>query len=212
MENRKPVDIDSFHTKIIYLGLLLNVFVPALFLITGIFLRNQGIMTAPAESLRIFLVVLLIVSGGEVAAIFVLKKKFLFGQGMIKSNLSSQSPEQAAFKSSLIIFALDLSPTIYGLVYYLLGGTIEWFVIFIAITLLSFQLFKPKVDEVKSLLGDYDQQFEWFYRMGFENKKGKVQDFLLFLVNGKNINILQGFDTELKQGDTIAILPPVGGG
>jgi molybdopterin converting factor small subunit len=39
-----------------------------------------------------------------------------------------------------------------------------------------------------------------------------VHGFLSFLVNGKNINVLQGFDTELKQGDTVAILPPVGGG
>jgi molybdopterin converting factor small subunit len=39
-----------------------------------------------------------------------------------------------------------------------------------------------------------------------------VQGFLSFLVNGKNINALEGFNTKLKQGDTIAILPPVGGG
>jgi len=44
------------------------------------------------------------------------------------------------------------------------------------------------------------------------NKKGKIQDFLSFLVNGKNINVMQGFDTKLKQGDIVAILPPVGGG
>jgi molybdopterin synthase sulfur carrier subunit len=43
-------------------------------------------------------------------------------------------------------------------------------------------------------------------------KNGKVQGFLSFLVNGKNINAMEGFETKLKQGDTIAILPPVGGG
>jgi molybdopterin synthase sulfur carrier subunit len=65
------------------------------------------------------------------------------------------------------------------------------------------------VEELLSILSEkYGKKFrEYIY-----NKKGKVQDFLSFLVNGKNINILQGFDTELKQGDTIAILPPVGGG
>ncbi|MGD9131004.1 MAG: MoaD family protein [Candidatus Bathyarchaeota archaeon] len=65
------------------------------------------------------------------------------------------------------------------------------------------------VEELLTLLSEkYGNKFtEYIY-----NKKGKVQDFLSFLVNGKNINVLQGFDTELKQGDTIAILPPVGGG
>jgi len=65
------------------------------------------------------------------------------------------------------------------------------------------------VEELLNILSDkYGKEFrEYIY-----NKKGKVQDFLSFLVNGKNINVLQGFDTKLKQGDIIAILPPVGGG
>jgi molybdopterin synthase sulfur carrier subunit len=65
------------------------------------------------------------------------------------------------------------------------------------------------VEELLTLLSEkYGKKFrEYVY-----NKKGKVQDFLSFLINGKNINVLQGFDTELKQGDTIAIIPPVGGG
>ena len=65
------------------------------------------------------------------------------------------------------------------------------------------------VEELLTLLSEkYGEKFrEYIY-----NKKGKVQDFLSFLVNGKNINVLQGFDTKLKEGDIIAILPPVGGG
>jgi len=65
------------------------------------------------------------------------------------------------------------------------------------------------VEELLTLLSEkYGEKFrEYIY-----NKKGKVQDFLSFLVNGKNINVLQGFDTKLKEGDIIAIIPPVGGG
>jgi molybdopterin synthase sulfur carrier subunit len=65
------------------------------------------------------------------------------------------------------------------------------------------------VEELLTLLSEkYGKNFhEYIY-----NKKGKVQGFLSFLINGKNINALEGFNTKLKQGDTIAILPPVGGG
>ena len=65
------------------------------------------------------------------------------------------------------------------------------------------------VEELLTLLSEkYGKKFrEYIY-----NKKGKVHGFLSFLVNGKNINILQGFDTKLQDGDTVAILPPVGGG
>jgi len=65
------------------------------------------------------------------------------------------------------------------------------------------------VDELITLLSKkYGDKFrEYTY-----NKKGEIQDFLSFLVNGKNINIMQRFDTKLHEGDIIAILPPVGGG
>jgi molybdopterin synthase sulfur carrier subunit len=65
------------------------------------------------------------------------------------------------------------------------------------------------VEELLNLLSEkYGEKFrEYIY-----DKKGNVQDFLSFLVNGRNINVLQGFDTELKQGDIVAIIPPVGGG
>ena len=65
------------------------------------------------------------------------------------------------------------------------------------------------VDELLTLLSEkYGKNFrEYIY-----NKKGDVQGFLSFLVNGKNINIIQGFDTKLQENDVVAILPPVGGG
>ena len=44
------------------------------------------------------------------------------------------------------------------------------------------------------------------------NKNGDIVEFLSFLINGKNINTLQGFKTKLKENDVVAILPPVGGG
>ncbi len=65
------------------------------------------------------------------------------------------------------------------------------------------------VDELLTLLSEkYGKNFrEYIY-----SKKGDVQGFLSFLVNGKNINIIQGFDTKLQENDVVAILPPVGGG
>jgi molybdopterin synthase sulfur carrier subunit len=82
------------------------------------------------------------------------------------------------------------------------------------------EITNKKVDEIQlknaitieELLNILSEKYSKEFREYIYNKKGKVQDFLSFLVNGKNINVLQGFDTKLKQGDTIVILPPVGGG
>jgi len=40
----------------------------------------------------------------------------------------------------------------------------------------------------------------------------RVQSHLLFLVNGRSITDLHGFKTKLKDGDKVAILPPMSGG
>jgi len=77
-----------------------------------------------------------------------------------------------------------------------------------------------KVDEIQSqeaitveeMLTLLSQKYGKNFKEHVYTKNGQVQEFLSFLVNGKNINVLQGFDTELKHGDTVAILPPVGGG
>lgn len=65
------------------------------------------------------------------------------------------------------------------------------------------------VDELLTFLSDkYGKKFmEYIY-----DESGQIREFLSFLVSGKNINKLQGFDTKLQNGDVLAILPPVGGG
>ncbi|MHA1238981.1 MAG: ubiquitin-like small modifier protein 1 [Candidatus Odinarchaeia archaeon] len=41
---------------------------------------------------------------------------------------------------------------------------------------------------------------------------GKLRNRIQVLVNGRNIVSLEGLSTKLKDGDTLAILPAVGGG
>ena len=65
---------------------------------------------------------------------------------------------------------------------------------------------------VEELLTRLSKKYGKEFREYLYNEKGKVHRYLSILVNGKSINVLQGLDTELKEGDTVAILPPVGGG
>jgi MoaD family protein len=61
---------------------------------------------------------------------------------------------------------------------------------------------------IRLLTERYGKNFrEYIY-----DKTGNVQSFMSFIVNGKNINKMQGFNTKLQEGDVIAIVPPVGGG
>ena len=62
---------------------------------------------------------------------------------------------------------------------------------------------------LKTLAQRYGKRFvEYVY----DEKTGEVKGFLQFLVNGKSATALNGLQTELEDGDVLAILPPVGGG
>jgi len=41
---------------------------------------------------------------------------------------------------------------------------------------------------------------------------GDVRGHLEILINGRSVSTLSGLNTKLKDGDQVAILPPVGGG
>jgi len=63
-------------------------------------------------------------------------------------------------------------------------------------------------EALKHLSETYGEAFkEYIY-----NEKGRIRSHLQFLINGKSITTLKGFETKLEDGDKIAIIPPVGGG
>jgi MoaD family protein len=62
---------------------------------------------------------------------------------------------------------------------------------------------------LKTLVQRYGKRFvEYVY----DANTGEVKGFLQFLINGKSATVINGLQTELKDGDTLAILPPIGGG
>jgi sulfur-carrier protein len=49
---------------------------------------------------------------------------------------------------------------------------------------------------------------EYVYNSG----NGDVNGFLQFFINGQSATAMNGLETELHDGDVLAIVPPVGGG
>jgi molybdopterin synthase sulfur carrier subunit len=69
---------------------------------------------------------------------------------------------------------------------------------------------KVTVDLVlKTLAEKYGTPFKEYV---YNGKTAQPKGFLQFLVNGNSTSTLNGLETELKDGDVLAILPPVGGG
>ncbi|NJE25385.1 MoaD/ThiS family protein [Thermococcus sp. MV5] len=61
-----------------------------------------------------------------------------------------------------------------------------------------------EVRTVKELLDKMDELFPGF--------KKEIEKGFMILVNGRNIEHLQGPETPLKEDDTVSVFPPAGGG
>ena len=70
------------------------------------------------------------------------------------------------------------------------------------------------VGTVKELINKFiDEYRENFEEMQVLNEDtGHFKDWMLILLNGRNIRFLEGLDTKLKDNDVIVISPPMAGG
>ena len=68
-------------------------------------------------------------------------------------------------------------------------------------------------EDVSSLLDKLTSDFQRLEDELFEpGSKKKLRSTVNILVNGRGIDLLQGMKTPLKDGDVVAIFPPVSGG
>jgi len=69
-----------------------------------------------------------------------------------------------------------------------------------------------KTATVQSLLKQLSRKYGKEFNDYVYDELGNVHGHLHFLINGQSITALREFRTRLKEGDQVAILPPVGGG
>jgi hypothetical protein len=155
MNRNKIESTEKIYLQILHLGILIDIFAPIIVFFFAVLLRERLIHIQSIKELNLLFYVLLIISFSEIAAIFIFKKRFWEPFIQKKAGLNPESSvEHNLVTFGIVIYTLCFSPALYGLVYYLLGGTWEHFALFIAITFLSFQLFKPKPEELERLTRD----------------------------------------------------------
>lgn len=65
---------------------------------------------------------------------------------------------------------------------------------------------------VAQLLAALTSRYGETFRRELMTPEGRLKPGIAVLVNGRNINFLQGLDTSLSPGDKVTIVPPAGGG
>ncbi|MCK4317847.1 MoaD family protein [Candidatus Bathyarchaeota archaeon] len=61
---------------------------------------------------------------------------------------------------------------------------------------------------INHLIGLYGDRFRGYVY----DDEGRLLDYLMFSVNEVDIRSLDGFDTVLRDGDRVSMMPPIGGG
>jgi MoaD family protein len=69
----------------------------------------------------------------------------------------------------------------------------------------------PKGATIRMLLSELTGRYEGLGELMFA-APDTLRDFVNILRNGRNIHFLAGLDTQLDDGDVIALFPPVAGG
>jgi hypothetical protein len=147
-----PVEVERLHSRLFNLGLLMNVLAPILIIIIGTLLKARGVSISGNTDLNIFFWALMAVAISEIPAIHLVRKSLLSVRKNAIAGSVPQAAEQVLMRWGIITFSMALAPSIYGLIYYLLGGSLERFVLFAAITLFCFLVFKPKEEQISSFI------------------------------------------------------------
>jgi hypothetical protein len=155
----RPDNFIRILTKTTYFGLLLNVVFPiALFVIALLFggrdpMTDGSVLPSADQAMASMLYyIFLALSVLELGIVFLLRKHLpVF---MFKSHSGDDETDFAAnaMSVSTMIFAFNEGPAIYGLVLVLLGLDLEVMMLFIAISLIGYQLFRPRATFLDKVL------------------------------------------------------------
>ena len=148
--------IGEAHLKVMYLGLVLCLLLPIVVVGAGYLVRQfvqGGAPPEPDSQSRILFYALLFVAVSELPVALFLKKQ------MLKPLPTSGAPPENAptrayiISRYLVIFNLAAACSIYGFVWFFLGGTFGEFVLFAVIGLVIFRLVRPSREFFYSLFG-----------------------------------------------------------
>lgn len=145
-------------TRATYIGLVMNVLFPVIVLVVAVLVFSAEITNAGGLHLQnkptvemLFYVFIAVTVLDFAVAHFIRNR---MPAALIDSTAGSVDErfERSAIKISLIIFALNMSYVLYGIVLMLLGASIEVLMLFAALSMIGFQFLRPRRDYLETML------------------------------------------------------------
>ncbi len=156
-----PDEIRKSHMQMVLKGLIMSLVIPGLLVGAGMALRNimfSGDVDQVIKSdkdLQVFFYALMFVAIMDVPVVLFLKKTLLKPLDLAAGSESAEVPTLSKIAAQYtILYYLSMAASIWGFIYYMLGGTIEYFILFALISLLTFRLIRPSAEFYYSLFGE----------------------------------------------------------
>ncbi len=144
--------------KVTYMGLVMNVLAPIGMFVGVMLLLDKEIQSGDGFSfqgngdVQILFYALLTIAAIDGIATYIIRKKMPAALLQVRGESTFERFEKAAIRFSLVIFAINLSYTFYGLILVLLGAEVEIMMLFMALSLIGYQLFRPRQKYLSRLM------------------------------------------------------------
>lgn len=144
--NRYDVDFNKVLVKPLYIGLLMNIFIPVVILAFAYYFDQSGgtLKSLPNQTLTTLFWIFVVVSIAEGGAAILLKQRLFFSPMISSRDSFEEDLTNRFFTASIVCFAVTTAITIYGLVFYILGGTFQHLLLFVFISFIAFQFVRPR--------------------------------------------------------------------
>ncbi len=157
--NEKQIDLHRLLIKPLYMGLMINIFIPVIILAIAYYIDISGgrSSTVPPETLNILFWTLAAVAAVDgIAAIFIKQK--LFFAPMIQSQETFEDDLTTRVTSaSIVCYALTTAIVVYGFVLYMIGGVFNHLLLFTFVSFIAFQLIRPRYSFMEKVVATQEK-------------------------------------------------------
>ncbi len=144
--------------RVTYIGLAMNVMLPVAILIAALVAFDRRISDSGGlhlyvnRNVEVFFYVFVVVTVMEFAAAYLIRTRL----PSIVLDLHSKRPEdrfeRSAVKSAIVTYSFNATFALYGLILLLLGAAIEVMMLFAALTMIGFQMLRPRHGYLERML------------------------------------------------------------
>ncbi|PKK81996.1 MAG: hypothetical protein CVT49_15945 [candidate division Zixibacteria bacterium HGW-Zixibacteria-1] len=154
MNDESKIDINKLLIKPVYIGLFMNILVPAILLGIVYYIDKNGGQGRglTSDTYNIMFWALCVVAISEGAMAFILRQKFFFSPMAVSKETLEDDLVRGFMNASIICYAFTSAIAIYGLILFFMGGTFETMVLFVLISMIAYQFIRPRYGFAKKVI------------------------------------------------------------